>query len=207
MRKLKKQGNVWLPRRRKECASEFKTLAHYVIPRKKFWACKKVWHYQMKWEALGVGQWSHFCKQRSSWWIDFDPHESNIFDLTGDLHRGPLSLFCWPPPDKVKESWNSQWIRKSRNATVSSILDMMYFLPKEFGQNDCLIPVSSDKLIDMEIYLYWSRENWPRFCRVCSIRQRKHWFNLSKDYPWRRCSFWETNNICYGPFADWLSYY
>ena len=30
----------------------------------------------------------------------------------------------------------------------------MYFLYKEFGQNDCLIPVSSDKLIDMEIYIY-----------------------------------------------------
>ena len=55
--------------------------------------------------------------------------------------------------DKVKESCNNHWIRKSRNATVSSILDMMYFLPEEFGQNDCLIPVSSDKLIDMEIYI------------------------------------------------------
>ena len=109
--------------------------------------------------------------------------------------------------DKVKESWNTHWIRTSRNATVSSILDMMYFLPKEFGQNDCLIPVSSDKLIDMEIYIYWSRENWPRFCRVCSMRQRKQWFNLSKDHPWRGYSFWETNNICYGPFVDWLSYY
>ncbi|CAH3183285.1 unnamed protein product [Porites evermanni] len=93
--------------RRKECAPEFKTLADYVIPRKKFWACKKT-----------------------------------------DL-------------DKVKESWTSHWIRKSRNATVSSILDMMYFLYKEFGQNDCLIPVSSDKLIDIDIYIYiyWSREN------------------------------------------------
>ncbi|CAH3159402.1 unnamed protein product [Porites lobata] len=89
----------------KECGPEFKTLADYVIPRKKFWACKKT-----------------------------------------DL-------------DKVKESWNSHWIRTSRNATVSSILDMMYFLPKEFGQNNCLIPVSSNKLIDMEIYIYWSREN------------------------------------------------
>ena len=31
---------------------------------------------------------------------------------------------------------------------------MMYFLYKEFGQNDCLIPVSSDKLIDIDIYIY-----------------------------------------------------
>ena len=33
--KLKNQGNFWLPRRRKECAPEFKTLADYVIPRNK----------------------------------------------------------------------------------------------------------------------------------------------------------------------------
>ena len=33
--KLKKQGNFWLPRKRKECAPEFKTLADYVIPRNK----------------------------------------------------------------------------------------------------------------------------------------------------------------------------
>ena len=33
--KLKGRGNFWLPRRRKECAPEFKTLADYVIPRKK----------------------------------------------------------------------------------------------------------------------------------------------------------------------------
>ena len=33
--KLKKQGNFWLPRIRKECAPEFKTLADYVIPRNK----------------------------------------------------------------------------------------------------------------------------------------------------------------------------
>ena len=30
----KKQGNFWLPRKRKECAPEFKTLGDYVIPRK-----------------------------------------------------------------------------------------------------------------------------------------------------------------------------
>ena len=37
--KLKKQGNFWLPRKRKECAPEFKTLADYVIPHNKtiFW--------------------------------------------------------------------------------------------------------------------------------------------------------------------------
>lgn len=27
---------------------------------------------------------------------------------------------------------------------------MMYFLPEEFGQSDCLLPVSSDKLTEME---------------------------------------------------------
>ena len=33
---LEKQGNFWLPRKPKECAPEFKTLADYVIPRNKY---------------------------------------------------------------------------------------------------------------------------------------------------------------------------
>ena len=39
--KLKNRGIFWLPRIRKECAAEFKTLADYVIPRNKFyWHCQ-----------------------------------------------------------------------------------------------------------------------------------------------------------------------
>lgn len=101
------------------------------------------------------GYWSHFRKQRSSWWIDFfaDLHESDISDLTSEIHTEVL-WFCFADIlqddlDKVKDYWNSHRIRKSKHATVSGVPDMMYFLPEEFGAIDCLFPVS-DKLREME---------------------------------------------------------
>ena len=99
--------------------------------------------------------WSYFRRQQSSWWIDFfnDLHESNILDLTNEIHTEAL-WFCFADIlqddlDKVKDYWNSHRIRKSRYATVSGVPDMMYFLPEEFGRSDCLVPVS-DKLSEME---------------------------------------------------------
>ena len=101
-------------------------------------------------------QWSHFRKQRSSWWIDFfhDLHESDILDLTNHLHKETL-WFCFADLlqtdlDKVKDYWNSHRIRKSKHATASGVPDMMYFLPEEFGYSDCLLPVPSAKLTEME---------------------------------------------------------
>ena len=42
------------------------------------------------------GYWSHFRRQRSSWWIDFfnDLHESDILDLTNEIHTEAL-WFCF----------------------------------------------------------------------------------------------------------------
>ena len=41
-------------------------------------------------------QWSHYRKQRSSWWIHFchDLRESDILDLTSDLHKEAI-WFCF----------------------------------------------------------------------------------------------------------------
>ena len=101
-------------------------------------------------------QWSHFRRQRSSWWIDFfhDLNESAILDLTSEIHREAL-WFCFADQlqidlDKVKEYWNSHNIRKSSHATVSGVPDMMYFLPEEFGHHDCLHPVSLEKMRELK---------------------------------------------------------
>ena len=101
-------------------------------------------------------QWSHFRRQRSSWWIDFfhDLNESDILDLTSEIHKEAL-WFCFADQlqtdlDKVKEYWNSHNIRKSSHATVSGVPDMMYFLPEEFGHHDCLHPVSLDKMRELK---------------------------------------------------------
>ena len=101
------------------------------------------------------GYWSHYRRQRASWWIDFfnDLDESDILDLTSEIHREAL-WFSFADVlqndlDKVKDYWNSHRFRKSKHATVSGVPDMMYFLPEEFGKIDCLFPVS-DKLKEMK---------------------------------------------------------
>ena len=84
----------------------------------------------------------------------YDLHESDILDLTSDLHKEAI-WFCFADLlqtdlDKVKEYWNSHRIRKSKHATVSGVPDMMYFLPEDFGHSDCLVPISPHKLTEME---------------------------------------------------------
>ena len=105
-------------------------------------------------------QWSHFRKQRSSWWIDFfsDLAESDILNLSIELHREAL-WFCFShlihvDLDKVKDYWNSHRIRKSRHSLVAGVPDMMYFLPEEFGRSDCLLPASAEKLMETENMLH-----------------------------------------------------
>jgi len=97
-------------------------------------------------------QWSHYWK-RSSWWIDLfqDLHESDILDLTSDLHKEAI-WFCLADllQTDLEEYWNSHRIRKSKHATVSGVPDMMYFLPEDFGHSDCLVPVSPHKITEME---------------------------------------------------------
>lgn len=97
-----------------------------------------------------------YRKQRSSWWIHFfnDLHESDILDLTSDLHKEAI-WFCFADLlqtdlDKVKEYWNSHRIRKSKHAIVSGVPDMMYFLPEDFGHTDCLISILPHKFTEME---------------------------------------------------------
>lgn len=100
--------------------------------------------------------WSSFRKQRSSWWIDFfsDLKESNLLDLTSEVHIQAL-WFCFADLiqedlDKTKEWWNSHRIRKSKYARVFVVPDMMYFLPEEFQSTDCLNPIATRKLSEME---------------------------------------------------------
>ncbi|XP_022805671.1 uncharacterized protein LOC111342816 [Stylophora pistillata] len=101
-------------------------------------------------------QWSHYRKQRLSWWIDFfnDLHESDILDLTSDLQKEAI-WFCFADLlqtdlNKVKEYWNSHRIRKSKHAIVSGVPDMMYFLPEDFGHTDCLVSISPHKFTEIE---------------------------------------------------------
>ena len=80
---------------------------------------------------------------------------SQIFLIcTNEIHKETL-WFCFADLlqadlDKVKDYWNTHRIRKSRHGTISGAPDMMYFLPEDFGYSDCIHPVSTEKLAEVE---------------------------------------------------------
>ena len=52
--------------------------------------------------------------------------------------------------DEVQLYWNKHYIRPSRYETVGGVLDVLYAIPVEFGAFDCCVPVSEDKLLEIE---------------------------------------------------------
>ena len=100
------------------------------------------------------GWWSFL---RRHWWIDFfkDMVASNVLFLGNDLNMACL-WFCFAhliqaDLEKVKEQWNSHYIRKSRFDTIAGIPDILYFLPESVGKSDCLIPVNNQQIEAMEV--------------------------------------------------------
>lgn len=90
------------------------------------------------------GWWSFVRWGRAGWWIDFlkDMAESEVLDIWQHLHMECL-WFCfesvWQDElDKVKDHWNSHCIWPSRNATVSGVPDVLYYLPQHLDSNECL---------------------------------------------------------------------
>lgn len=102
------------------------------------------------------GWWSFLRRNRTSWWIDHfkDMVESNLLQLGNDLHMECL-WFCFShliqdDLDKVREHWNSHYIRKSRFDTVSGIPDILYLLPEYVGKHDCLVSLNSAQIEEMK---------------------------------------------------------
>ncbi|EDO37325.1 predicted protein [Nematostella vectensis] len=100
--------------------------------------------------------WSSFRKQYGGWWIDFfnDLHESDVLDLSSEIHREAL-WFCFADLlekdlEKMKDYWNTHRIRKSKYAAFAGSPDIMYFLLEEYGQTDCLYQFPHHKLVEMK---------------------------------------------------------
>lgn len=100
--------------------------------------------------------WSYLRRNRSGWWIDFfqDMLQHGILEIGNTLHMEAL-WFCFnqilqDDLCKVKDHWNSHYIRKSHNETMSGIPDILYFLPEYYGGVECLMEISHAKLIEME---------------------------------------------------------
>ena len=102
------------------------------------------------------GWWSRFRRSRSNWWIDFfkDMVQSGVLDLGNIFHMRCL-WFCFSKLlqdelDKVRDHWNSHYIRRSRQDTVAGVPDILYYLPEHSGSVDCIVPLSEAKINEME---------------------------------------------------------
>ena len=100
--------------------------------------------------------WSFLRRSRSSWWIDLfqDMSQSGILDL-GNVYHMEALWYCYykllqEDLYRVKEHWNTHYIRKSQHETVPGIPDILYFLPEHHGGENCLMEVSDVKLNEME---------------------------------------------------------
>lgn len=52
--------------------------------------------------------------------------------------------------DKVRDHWNSHYIRRLRHDTVAGVPDILYYLPENSGAVDCLVPVSQAQIREVE---------------------------------------------------------
>ena len=53
-----------------------------------------------------------------------------------------FSMFLQSELDRIKNEWNTHFIRKSRSTTISGVPDELYFMPESQGKLDCGIPVT-----------------------------------------------------------------
>ena len=110
--------------------------------------------------------WSHFKKSCSSWWIQFfkDLVDSGQVDSANEIHMECL-WFCFhgvlqQELDDMKLYWNTHHIRPSRHDTVGGVLDVLFQLPEQSGAFDCSVPVSREKMLEMESKcVYEAEEN------------------------------------------------
>lgn len=110
------------------------------------------------------GWWSFLKCNRSSWWISFfkDMSDSGLLDL-GKTFDMQCLWFCFAKVlqadlDKVKDHWNSHWIRKSRHDTVSGVPDVLFYLPEYSGSTDCLEHVTQAQIEELEEHCQYSEE-------------------------------------------------
>ena len=90
---------------------------------------------------------SFFRRSNSGWWINLikDMCNSGFLELGNEFQMHCL-WFCYSKLiqdelDKVKDQWNSHYIRRSRHDTVPGVPDILYDLPEQTGCLHCLFPV------------------------------------------------------------------
>ena len=132
--KLKK-GNFWLPRIRKECAPEFKTLADYVIPLNNFFY---IYHSSLL----------HFHKIPEHWSLSFP----GLWDVGLTLGGRPKTFIPgWLPPvtpDLQSPSRASSWAPTSSRPSLPL---KFYTQPMCYFQNVVPLVMPQKRIINHEL--------------------------------------------------------
>ena len=84
-----------------------------------------------------------------------DLKDDGTIDLEQPLHRECL-WFCFngiiqASINKMKEYWNTHYIRPSRHDTIPGVADILFYLPEGSSGVNCLVPVSNDKIAEMRM--------------------------------------------------------
>ena len=101
--------------------------------------------------------WSHFKKTCSSWWISFfkDLIEEKQLNLNDEFTKECLWFsfngVLQASLDEVQFYWNTHYIRSSRHETTAGVPAILFTIPEEFGGFDCRVPVSDDKLQEVQV--------------------------------------------------------
>ena len=106
------------------------------------------------------GWWSYLRQHRTTWWINFfkDLMEQQVFTTGNELQMECL-WFCFSgliqqDLDRVKEHWNSHYIRGSRYDTVKGRPNELFYLPELHNTEDfLLLSVHSSVTISQRINL------------------------------------------------------
>ena len=64
----------------------------------------------------------------------------------------------------MKEYWNTHYIRSSRHETIRGVPDILFYLSERSGGMDCLVPVSNDKIIEMDLQHQEGEEAENTYC-------------------------------------------
>lgn len=85
-------------------------------------------------------------------------------DIANEIHKECL-WFCFhgilqQELDDMKLYWNTHHIRPSRHDTVGGVPDVLFQLPEQSSAFDCSVPVSREKILEMESKcVYEAEEN------------------------------------------------
>ena len=109
--------------------------------------------------------WSFYRHDNSTWWINFfkDLVDRYVVNTADELNMQCM-WFCFKDVlqsnlDRVRDHWNTHYIRKSRHDTIPGRPDELFYLPENHGFEDFKCAVSEQQLEDMGEYCEVPEEN------------------------------------------------